>query len=199
MKYAEVRDQTQSALTVWITDRLRSIDRSSNGTTPKLGDVVNIRTGKLDSNCAVEDGEYPFFTCDTKTLRINRFSFDCEALLLAGNNAVGVYPLKHYKGKFDAYQRTYVITTKDAARVSYPYLFSVLRQQLDELRRLSVGSATKFLTMRMLLPLRIPLPPISEQDEIVAGLRAFEEARDSAGSHSDNLSAVRSALLENLT
>ena len=35
--------------------------------------------------------------------------FDQEALLLAGNNAAGKYDVKYYKGKFNAYQRTYVL------------------------------------------------------------------------------------------
>jgi type I restriction enzyme, S subunit len=196
VKYAEVAEEAQGALEVWIADKLMSIARAQDGTAPQLGDLVEIRTGKLDSNCAVESGEFPFFTCDTQTLRINTFSFDCEALLLAGNNAVGVYPLKYYNGKFDAYQRTYVITIKDTSRVTYPYLLSLLRHELDELRRLSVGSATKFLTMRVLQPLRIPLPSAAEQQEIVARIRAFEVARNSAATHTENLRAVRRAVVE---
>jgi len=81
----------------------------NNGVWPfvHLGDVVEFRTGKLDSNQAVDYGEYPFFTCSPETLQIDRFSFDTEAVLLAGNNANAIYPVKYYKGKFDAYQRTY--------------------------------------------------------------------------------------------
>ena len=75
-----------------------------------LGDLVKITTGKLDANAAVEDGRYPFFTCSREIFAIDNFAFDCEAILLAGNNAVGDFNVKHYKGKFNAYQRTYVIT-----------------------------------------------------------------------------------------
>lgn len=74
-----------------------------------LGDIVDFRTGKLDSNAATEGGLYPFFTCSPNTLEINQYTFDTEAVLLAGNNANGVFPVKYYNGKFDAYQRTYVI------------------------------------------------------------------------------------------
>ena len=52
-------------------------------------DVFNTTTGKLDSNAMVEDGEYPFFTCAKEVFRIDKYAFDQEALLLAGNNAAG--------------------------------------------------------------------------------------------------------------
>src|SRR4029079_7987034 len=64
-----------------------------------ITDVLRIQTGKLDSNAAEIHGRYPFFTCDRETLRINTYAFDCEALLLAGNNATGDYSVKQYHGK----------------------------------------------------------------------------------------------------
>ena len=79
--------------------------------TKKLKDISIIKTGKLDSNAAVEKGEYPFFTCDPTTLRIDKWAYDTEAVLLAGNNASGNYTAKYYKGRFNAYQRTYIIET----------------------------------------------------------------------------------------
>lgn len=65
-------------------------------------DVFNTTTGKLDSNAMVENGKYPFFTCAKEVFRIDRYAFDQEALLLAGNNAAGKYDVKYYKGKFNA-------------------------------------------------------------------------------------------------
>ena len=62
-----------------------------------LKQITVIRTGKLDSNAAVPNGIYPFFTCDPTTLRINTWAYDTEAVLLAGNNASGNYTAKYYK------------------------------------------------------------------------------------------------------
>jgi len=78
-----------------------------------LKSAFEFNTGKLDSNAAVEGGKYPFFTCARETFAIDDYAFDCEALLLAGNNANADYSVKHYKGKFNAYQRTYVITVDE--------------------------------------------------------------------------------------
>lgn len=79
-----------------------------NWKTIKLGDICNIKTGKLNVNDSCETGKYPFFSCSKDVYSIDSFSFDCEALLIAGNGDIG--DIKYYKGKFDAYQRTYVLT-----------------------------------------------------------------------------------------
>ena len=78
----------------------------------KLKELVKIRTGKLDANASDENGDYPFFTCSKNPLRINNYSYDCECVLVAGNGDLNV---KYYNGKFDAYQRTYIIQTVDKA------------------------------------------------------------------------------------
>ena len=71
-------------------------------------DICSITTGKLDANACVPNGKYKFFTCSKDDLTINSYAFDCEAILVAGNGEVGF--TKYYKGKFNAYQRTYVLT-----------------------------------------------------------------------------------------
>src|SRR5690606_26261388 len=62
-----------------------------------LGSLVDIKTGKLNSNAAVENGKYPFFTCSREVYAIDNYAFDLEAILLAGNNASGDFNVKHYK------------------------------------------------------------------------------------------------------
>jgi len=150
---------------------------NNNGVWPliRLGEVAEFRTGKLDSNQAVENGIYPFFTCSPETLLIDSFSFDTEAVLLAGNNANAIYPVKYYKGKFDAYQRTYIITPKNPDRLNCKYLYYQTQILADLLTEYSLGTATKFLTMRILNALEIPLPPINEQLAIARILGALDD------------------------
>ena len=73
----------------------------------RLSDVCKIDTGKLDANQMVVDGKYKFFTCSRDDFYINSYAFNCEAILVSGNGDVGFS--KYYKGKFNAYQRTYVL------------------------------------------------------------------------------------------
>ena len=75
--------------------------------TLSLNDACKITTGKLDANAMAKDGKYKFFTCSRGDFSINKYAFDCEALLISGNGEVGLS--KYYKGKFNAYQRTYVL------------------------------------------------------------------------------------------
>lgn len=129
----------------------------------KWKDVFNTTTGKLDSNAAVEDGEYPFFTCSKEALRIDKFAYDQEALLLAGNNAAGKYDVKYYKGKFNAYQRTYILDLKESW--SYQLFRYQLEDKLAYLQQQSLGGLTKYLTMKILGKLEFIVPPIDKQME----------------------------------
>ena len=140
----------------------------------KLQNVAEFKTGKLNSNAAVENGEYPFFTCSRETFRINTWSFDCECVLLAGNNANAEYPVKYFKGKFDAYQRTYVITTKDINTLNIRYLYYGIELKLNLLKSLSTGSATRFITKGIIDNLEFNLPKINEQNKIVGVLSAYD-------------------------
>ena len=141
----------------------------------KLGKIAIIRTGKLDSNAAVIGGRYPFFTCDPNTLSIDVWAYDTEAVLLAGNNASGNYTAKYYKGKFNAYQRTYIIESTNEEKLNIRYLCYALNQQLQLLKTVSSGSTTKFLTVRMLDNLDIPLLGINIQTQIVNILSAYDD------------------------
>ena len=83
-------------------------ESTSGNTYVKLGDICQITTGKLDANAQVDNGIYPFFTCAEQPFKIDSFAFDTEALLISGNGANLGY-INYYKGKFNAYQRTYVL------------------------------------------------------------------------------------------
>lgn len=139
-----------------------------------LGELVTIKTGKLDSNASVENGKYPFFTCSKEIFSINDYAFDCEAVLLAGNNASGDFNVKHYKGKFNAYQRTYVITIDNNDKLTYRYLYFQLVNALKRLKSMSVGANTKFLKIGMIRDLKLPVPEIDQQIEILKSLNAIE-------------------------
>jgi len=102
----------------------------------KLEKACNIKTGKLNANAAVKDGRYPFFTCSKEIFKIDDFAFNCEAILLSGNNATGNFDVKYYKGKFNAYQRTYVITIKESylSKLTYTLLQNTLENSLELLK-----------------------------------------------------------------
>lgn len=152
---------------------LDSVLQSIKAEKKPLGNLVEIKTGKLNANAAVVDGEYPFFTCSREIYAIDKYAFDCEAILLAGNNASGDFNVKHYKGKFNAYQRTYVITVNEKNQILYRWLYYQLLNSLKEFKKQSVGANTKFLKLGMIQNMRILLPPLDEQRAIVGRLEAL--------------------------
>ena len=141
----------------------------------KAKEIVTFKTGKLDSNAAEEGGKYPFFTCAQETYYINKYAFDTECVLLAGNNAAGIFPLKYYKGKFNAYQRTYVVEPQDRNKLDTRFLYNAFIPFLKQFEQSSTGVTTKFLTMGILNNIWVPFPQIIIQRKIAAILSAYDD------------------------
>ena len=159
----EKKEQELEQLETLVKSRFVEMFANKGYSVLKWNDVFDTTTGKLDSNAATEDGEYPFFTCSKEVLRIDKFAFNQEALLLAGNNAAGKYDVKYYNGKFNAYQRTYVLKLK--GDWSYQLFRYQLEDKLIYLQQQSLGGLTKYLTMKILAELDFIMPPIDSQIE----------------------------------
>ena len=118
-----------------------------------LGAFFPIRTGKKDANVASKEGSYPFFSCAQNVLWTNEYSFDETALLLAGN---GDFNLKWYRGKFEAYQRTYVLIPNE--KQDLPFLYYAMQFFLDKITLGSRGSVIKFITKGMIANYKLVIP-----------------------------------------
>lgn len=138
-----------------------------------LGALCKIETGKLNANAMNENGIYPFFTCDAKPFRINTYAFDTEAIIISGNGSQ-VGHINYYNGKFNAYQRTYVLSNFSGVSVSFllHYLRGYLREHIYVNSR---KGSVPYITLPMLREFRIPLPPLAVQQEIVRILDSFTE------------------------
>ena len=125
--------------------------------------LYSITTGKLDANAEEPTGIYPFFTCSMFPKKINQYAFDCEALLVAGNGVVGF--TQYYKGKFNAYQRTYVLS--DFHNI-YPLFlkYYVSNNLKREVEQSSVGSVIQFIKLGDLQNFNIAFPEYKEQEKI---------------------------------
>lgn len=130
-----------------------------------LGGLCRIRTGKKDANEGAADGAYPFFTCAEKHIYSHSYSFDTEAILIAGNANVG--QTNFYNGKFEAYQRTYVLT--DFRDIFVPYLYSVLNANLrSNLLAQVQTSAMSYIRLPMLEEYQILAPPSFPEQQRIA-------------------------------
>ena len=140
-----------------------------------VGDVCQIRTGRKDVNSGNPKGKYPFFTCARENTFSDEYSFDTEALLIAGNGEVG--RVVYYNGKFEAYQRTYVLDQFD--KILPRFLYFILQTRLPvELNQLKQGNTMPYIKVGMLKEFEIPLPPIEIQQEIVKELDGYQKIID---------------------
>ena len=141
----------------------------------KLSEIAKFKTGKLNSNAAEMNGRYPFFTCAPEPLKIDTYAFETKAIILAGNNAEGNFHIQYFEGKFNAYQRTYIIETIDNSIVDIRYLYYALKMCLQHFKLISQGTATKFLTAKILSAFELPIPTIDEQQKIAFLLSGLDE------------------------
>ena len=137
----------------------------------KLGNICQITTGKLDANAQVDNGIYPFFTCAEQPFKIDSFAFDTEALLISGNGANLGY-INYYNGKFNAYQRTYVL---DLFSENIQYIKWVLKVLLP--KRIAIeksSSNTPYILLSTLSDLMLPIPSKENQYHIAELMQSLE-------------------------
>jgi type I restriction enzyme S subunit len=164
----------------------------------KLGDLCQIKTGKKDVNQGNPNGKYPFFTCAREHTFSDSFSFDTEALLIAGNGDVG--NVSYFNGKFEAYQRTYVLS--NFVTILPKFLFLILDGKLkSSMSNQKLGNTMPYIKLGMLTDFEIPLPPISEQQRIVAildeALDAIAKAKSNAEQNLKNAKELFDCVLDN--
>ncbi len=132
----------------------------------RLGYLVQIEAGKKDANFGDEKGTYYFFTCSNTPLKCKTYSYEGEYLIMPGNGA-NIGQVIHYKGQFEAYQRTYLL--KANGTINLEYLKYHLMCNWKEYNQDKLyGSAIPYIKLGNLTSYLVPLPPLAEQQRIVA-------------------------------
>lgn len=123
---------------------------SSNDETIKLGNISTIKTGRENASNSSLNGIYKFFTCSDQPLNCDNYKFNCEAILLAGN---GTFSVNHYNGKFNAYQRTYVITPNH--HNDYGLTYISIKSHIKNLIKNCSGSIIKFIGINDVINIQV--------------------------------------------
>ena len=162
----------------------------------RFKEISTIRTGKKDANYGNSNGIYPFFTCASDPIRCDGYSFDCNAILLAGNGDIS--NISRYNGKFEAYQRTYVVEVNTQFDIDYIFYFFKFRW-LDFNKDKMFGTAIPYIRLGNLQEFPVPLPPQSEQHRIVTRIESLfaklDEAKEKAQAVVDGFGTRRAAIL----
>ena len=160
-----------------------------------LGDISRIRTGKLDVNAQNPNGKYRFYTCDKDFYMIDEYAFDTEAILISGNGS-RVGHIHYFKGKFNAYQRTYVI---DDFKDNVFYIKAYLERYLsDVIRKEKKAGNIPYIVLPMLSRFEIMLPSLDEQQKIADFLSTFDEKIEIAKNELDCWKTIKKGLLQQM-
>lgn len=161
----------------------------------KVGDYVDITTGKLDANAMKEDGKYDFYTSGIQKYKIDVSAFEGPAITIAGNGATVGY-MHLADGKFNAYQRTYVLTDFQADR---HFLFFEIGNKLP--KKITQEARTgniPYIVMDMLTNLQIVIPEKSEQEKIGQYIQQLDNLITLHQRKYDKLVNIKKSMLEKM-
>ncbi|MFB1283694.1 restriction endonuclease subunit S [Helicobacter pylori] len=151
-----------------------------------LGELTQLKVGNKNANHSSNQGKYPFFTCSNNPLRCETYQFEGKHIIISGN---GNFYVTHYDGKFDAYQRTYVVNPNNPNHYVLIYLF--VKSYTNYLKLQSRGSIIKFITKSDIENIKIVLPNLKTYTKWNNVLKIIENNMQST----QTLTALRDFLL----
>jgi type I restriction enzyme S subunit len=165
----------------------------------KLGEVCEISTGKSNTEDAIENGQYSFFDRSKIIKKSSKYLLDCDAIIIAGEGQT--FLPKFFSGKFDLHQRAYAIYNFNK-NVSILYVYKYLIHFHKYFEEVAVGATAKSLRLRHFQDLPIPLPPLPEQQRIVAILdetfEAIAKAKENAEKNLKNAREIFEGYLQSV-
>jgi len=159
----------------------------------KLSNFLPVITGKKNANISSKSGSYPFFSCSQDIAWADEYSFEGNAILVAGN---GDFNVKFYNGKFEAYQRTYVLIPYNPRYTAW--LFYVVKYNLNKITLSARGSVIKFITKGNLENFSFYAPRNLKDLGIIDLFNATNCVIAANREESANLSKLRDTLLPKL-
>ena len=159
----------------------------------RLVDFLPVITGKKNANVSSDKGQYPFFSCSQNIAWTDNYSFEGNAILVAGN---GDFNVKWYNGKFEAYQRTYVLIPYNPRYTSW--LYYAVKYNLAEITSAARGSVIRFITKGNLDNFSFLAPRELDKCEIIDTFSTINHAIEQRVQENYRLQALRDYLLPRL-
>jgi type I restriction enzyme S subunit len=139
----------------------------------KISDVAEVGTGSSDRINAEDTGIYPFYVRSQSILRSSRYLFDEEAIIIPGEGGIG--DIFHFvTGKYDLHQRAYRVhfmNNRVLTKFAYYFFVSYFKAFIT---MKAVSATVTSIRKPMIENFSIPLPPLVEQQRIVAILDRFD-------------------------
>lgn len=130
--------------------------------TVKLVRVTQISTGDMDTVDATDNGPYPFYVRSPIVRKVDRYTFDTDAVLMSGDGAGAGRIFHRVSGPFGCHQRVYCIEFSEQITrdFGFYYLSTFFPMQVDAG---SAKSTVDSIRKPMLNGMPIAFPSVSEQ------------------------------------
>ncbi|PSF09676.1 restriction endonuclease subunit S [Marinobacter fuscus] len=197
---ANSQQQKKALMQQLLTGKKRLLDKngvrfSGEWKHQRLASLCTIKTGKKDVNEGNPEGNYPFFTCASEPTKSDNYSYDCEALLIAGNGMLG--KTHYFNGKFEAYQRTYILS--EFIGIDVPFLHQyILYWLMRDIDREKQHGAMPYIKLGLLQNFKVLLPSIAEQQKIAAILSCADQEITALQQKLDAFKQEKKALMQQL-
>ena len=127
--------------------------------------IIGIQTGKSNTEDAQEKGVYPLFDRSQVIKRSNKYLFDGEYVIVAGQ---GNFKPKYYNGKFDLHQRAYCLKSMNTEVINNKYLYYLVLKNYQIFSDYSVGSTVPSLRLSSFSWIEKTIfPSVQEQQKII--------------------------------
>lgn len=132
--------------------------------------------GEEQKNLVKPNGEIKILT----TYESNLYAIEEEVKDILSDGEIVCIPwggnvvVQYYKGKFITGDNR-IATSNDTKKLSNKFLYYILKNKINELSLLYRGSGIKHPEMSKVLEIKIPVPPLPVQEEIVRILDKFEK------------------------
>ena len=178
-----------------LTAKIRFLQFKEKWKEIKLGEICEIQTGKLNANAMIQGGRYKFFTCAKEVFEIDDYAFDTEAILVSGNGENVGY-IHYFNGKFNAYQRTYVLDkfTENILFIKY-FLEFALKRKIEIEKK---DGNTPYIVLSTIFGFIVKLPNLKEQQKIAEVLTACDDEINLLNLKLENLKKQKQGLMQKL-
>ena len=141
----------------------------------KLEDLCTVEKGSISASTKSE-GDFKFVTTAEEFKRCKDYVYDDEAVCIplvssTGHGHASIKRLHYVSGKFSVATIMAVLRVKDKSKLNTKYLYYMLQNFKDEmLVPLMSGAANVSLNIPKIQSIKIPVPSIDEQNQIIEKL-----------------------------
>lgn len=163
-----------------------------------ISSLANISTGAKNTQDRIADGIYPFFVRSQNIERINSYSFEGEAILIAGDGVGTGKVMHYYNGKFDFHQRVYKLSDFNSFIIGLYFFLYFKNNFYERIMQMTAKSSVDSIRRDMISNMIIPFPSREEQTRIATILSDMDVEINALETKLEKYKKVKLGMMQNL-